>query len=222
MAQVTRGAPPEGLAVRGMPGWSVLFLLRNHWVQSFSPCCFWLLVAEVLCWVIKFFSFCKAKQHFPPLGSSHRFPEVIGQAGAINNSNLENSLLVSAPRWKRWPETLGREMHKPGPHDKAAGSLGPGGPPLWARGRAEGEEEVQRRRLVAIGLARGRRNKLWRRLAGFCGPKGAPQPLGENRAGRPPRAASEPRPPGPGELWGPGLAPTQALGALGGGRRRAR
>lgn len=110
MAQVTRGAPPEGLAVRGMPGWSVLFLLRNHWVQSLGPCYFWLRVAEVLCWVIKFSSFCKAKQHFPPLGSSHKFPEVVGQAGAINNSNLENSLLVSVPRWKRWPETLGREM----------------------------------------------------------------------------------------------------------------
>lgn len=107
MAQVTRGAPPEGLAVRGMPGWSVLFLLRNHWVQSLGPCYFWLRVAEVLCWVIKFSSFCKAKQHFPPLGSSHKFPEVVGQAGAINNSNLENSLLVSVPRWKRWPETLG-------------------------------------------------------------------------------------------------------------------
>lgn len=34
MAQVTRGVQPEGLAVHGMPGRSVLFLLRNHWVQS--------------------------------------------------------------------------------------------------------------------------------------------------------------------------------------------
>lgn len=163
---------------------------------SLGPCCFWLRVAQVSCWVIKFSSFCKAKQHFPPLGSSHRFPEVIGQAGAISNSNLENSLRGSVPGWKRWPETLSREMHNPGPHNKAAGSLGPGGPPLWARGRAEGEEEVQRRRLVAIGLARGRRNKVWRRPARFCRPKGAPQSLRENRAGRPPRAASEPCPPG--------------------------
>lgn len=222
MAQVTRGAPPEGLAVRGMPGWSVLFLLQNHRVQRRGQCCFWLRVAEVSCWVIKFSSCCKAKQHFPPLGSSHRFPEVIGQAGAINNSNLENNLPLSLPGWKQWLETLSGEMHNPGPHNKAAGSLGPGGPPLWARGRAEGEEEVQRRRLVAIGLARGRRDKLWRRLAGFCGPKGAPQPLGENRAGRPPGAASESRPPAPWGLWGPGLAPTQTPGALGGGRRRAR
>lgn len=77
MAQVTRGAPPEGLAVRGMPGWSVLFLLQNHRVQRRGQCCFWLRVAEVSCWVIKFSSCCKAKQHFPPLGSSHRFPECL-------------------------------------------------------------------------------------------------------------------------------------------------
>lgn len=104
MAQVTRGAPPEGLAVSGMPDWSVLFLLRNHRLQSRGPCCFWLRVAEVSCWVTKFSSFCRAKQHFPPLGSSHRFPEVIGQAGAISNSNLENSLPVIVPCWKRWSE----------------------------------------------------------------------------------------------------------------------
>lgn len=97
MAQVTRGAAPEGLAVRGMLGRSDLFLLPNRLVQSLGPRCFWFRGAEDSCWVTKF-SLCKAKQHFPPLGSSHRFPEVIGQAGAINNSNLENSLPVPGPR----------------------------------------------------------------------------------------------------------------------------
>lgn len=72
-------------------------------------------------------------------------------------------------------------MRDPGPHSKAAGSLGPGGPPLEAGGRAEGEEEVQRRRLLAIGLARGRRKKLWRRLAGWVlrAEGRAPAPRGE-------------------------------------------
>lgn len=104
MAQVTRGAAPEGLAVRGMLGRSDLFLLPNRLVQSLGPRCFWLRRAEDSCRVTKFSFSSKAKQHFPPLGSSHRFPEVIGQAGAINNSNLENSLPVPVPRWNRRPE----------------------------------------------------------------------------------------------------------------------
>lgn len=76
MAQVTRGAAPEGLAVRGMLGRSDLFLLLNRLVQSLGPRSFWLRGVEDSCWVTKFSFSCKAKQHFPPLGSSHRFPEV--------------------------------------------------------------------------------------------------------------------------------------------------
>lgn len=98
MAQVTRGAPPEGLAVSGMPDWSVLFLLRNHRLQSRGPCCFWLRVAEVSCWVTKFSSFCRAKQHFPPLGSSHRFPECLCLGLTPGNTHLHpNHAATEAP-----------------------------------------------------------------------------------------------------------------------------
>lgn len=71
--------------------------------------------------------------------------------------------------------------------------------------------------------AKSRRNwaGVWSQ-AGFCGPKGAPLPLGENRTGRPPPAASEPRPPGsPGTRGTVGAGPGTNAGSGSAGRWQA-
>lgn len=110
-----RGGKVElGWRSAGAPSSRVLFLLRALRMRNQSQrlSWFWFLaglrVAEVSRWVTKFSSFCKAKQHFPPLGSSHRFPEVIRKAGAIKHGNLGSSPPMPMPKWKIWrePDTL--------------------------------------------------------------------------------------------------------------------
>lgn len=109
--------------------------------------------------------------------------------------------------------TLGRRIKQPGAWNQ-------GRPPLWARGRAGGEEEVQRRRLFAIGLLRGCRQNFWR-LAGLRARGRARSPAELGGQGARPPSTAVPRSPGnERDSEEPGLASAQARGAQGGGRRR--
>lgn len=59
--------------------------------------------ADVSSWVTKFSSFCQAKQHRHPLGSSHRFPEAAWRAGAVNPARW-----ATRPSARTQVETPGR------------------------------------------------------------------------------------------------------------------